>query len=319
MSFKKPFFEMVVAFILFVLPAITFAEETVVGIDEVDVRFLYVQPGQTLHNIVRRLFAHRKTEWPKITNDIVRMNPHAFVDSDPTRMKAGVRLELPQRQKAKKLVKVVADEKHVGNVLLSRGQALAVGRNSQSRKLAVGDHVFVGDKLITGAEGFLRLQMIDDAVLDLRCYSIMVIEDYAIKSISGSNRSVLNLLKGSLKKVTGEIGKWNEDVYELKTPVASIGVRGTEYALRVFQSKGCDGSIDLDDDGLYLAVMKGLVDVSNKAGTTTVARPDTLYIPLPGSVPVDKAFEAGVLSHAETGGSNYWWYLLGVVVLALAL
>lgn len=284
-------------------------------ISKVDVRFLYVQPGQTLHNIVKRLYSHRKSEWPKITKDIVRMNPQAFVNNDATKMKAGVRLELPQRNKTKTVKKF--SKKHVGDVLISRGQALAVAPDSGSRQLEVGDPVFVGDKLITGAEGFLRLHMIDNAVLDLNCYSIMVIEQYAISPSNKNNRSVLNLLEGSLKKVTGEIGKWKEDVYQLKTPVASIGVRGTEYALRVFQSKGCDGKIDLDDDGLYLRVAKGLIDVSNKSGTTTVAKGDTLYIPLPGAAPVDKEIGPGVLESADD--VSHWWYLLGIALLAAAL
>lgn len=82
--------------------------------------------------------------------------------------------------------------------------------------------------------------MIDNAVLDLRFFSIMVIEEYALNDTS--RRSIINLLQGSLKKVTGEMGKLAEDVHALKTPLASIGVRGTEYALRVFQSKGYGGT-----------------------------------------------------------------------------
>ena len=292
-----------------------FAADVVSDVDEVDVRFLYVQPGQTLHNIVKRLYLQRKSEWPKITNDIVRMNPHAFVGGDATKMKAGVRLELPQRQKVGKFTKLA---NHVGDVLQSRGQALAVGRDSKSRKLVPGSHVYVGDKLITGPEGFLRLHMIDDAVLDLRCFSIMVIEDYAIKDTSGSNRSILNLLKGSLKKVTGDIGKWKEDVYQLKTPVASIGVRGTEYALRVFQSKGCDGTIDLDDNGLYLQVAKGLIDVTNRSGSVSVSKGNNLYIPLPDGAPAEKNTWDGILNPMKED-SNFWWYLLAVVALAVAL
>ena len=312
---KKLFSAVLLAAFLSVMSVEVFAADEVRDVDEVDVRFLYVQPGQTLHNIVKRLYLPRKSEWPKITNDIVRMNPHAFVGGDPTRMKAGVRLELPQRQEVGKFTRLT---NHVGDVLQSRGQALAVGRDSKSRKLVPGSHVYVGDKLITGPEGFLRLHMIDDAILDLRCYSIMVIEDYAIKDTSGSNRSILNLLKGSLKKVTGDIGKWKEDVYQLKTPVASIGVRGTEYALRVFQSKGCGGTIDLDDDGLYLQVAKGLIDVTNRSGSVAVSKGNNLYIPLPGGAPAEKSIWDGILNPMEED-SNFWWYLLAVVALAAAL
>jgi len=305
-------------------PSVFADEAGVVDINKVDVRYLYVQPGQTLHNIVKRLYANRKSEWPRITQDIVRMNPHAFTNNDATKMKAGVRLELPQRNKPKKLVKVKSAKKHVGDVLISRGQAFAVAPDSKSRQLSVGAHVFVGDKLITGSDGFLRLQMIDNAVLDLSCYSIMVIEEYALTPSNENNKSVLNLLEGSLKKITGEIGKWKEDVYQLKTPVASIGVRGTEYALRVFQSKGCDGKIDLDDDGLYLRVAKGLIDVSNKSGTTSVAKGDTLYIPLPDAAPVEKVIEPGVFepvtkAEEEETTSYWWWYLLAIGLYALAI
>ncbi len=286
------------------------------------IRYLYVQPGQTLHNIVRRLYPERKIEWPRLRTDIVRLNPHAFIDADETRMKAGVRLTLPVRNVLKPTPAYPRAKKQVGEVIATRGRAIAVGKDKISRKLTAGNGVYLGDKLITGEDGFLRLRMIDNALLDLRCFSIMVIENYDLKTTS--RKSVLNLLQGSLRKVTGEIGKWSEDVYELKTPVASVGVRGTEYALRVFQSKGCDGSIDTADDGLYLKVIKGLVDVHNSAASTSVAKGDTVYIPLPDKAPVDKVIADKVIvtedgSQPTEEESSYWWWLLGAVALLAVL
>ena len=293
-----------------------------VASDEIkaDIRFLYVQPGQTLHNIVRRLYPERPGDWEKLKQQIVRENPHAFIDGDETRMKAGVRLELPRRMVIKPRP-IAHKPKQVGEVILTRGQAIAVGQDKISRDLQIGDGVFVGDKIITGEDGFIRLMMVDNARLDLRCYSIMVIEKYELQP---SNRSsILNLLQGSLRKVTGEIGKWKEDLYELKTPIASVGVRGTEYALRVFQSKGCDGSIDTDDDGLYIKVIDGLVNVHNKAADTAVAKNDTLYIPLPDKAPVEKDIKPGVIEPLEetedSSVSPWWWAVLGVIVIALAI
>ena len=286
-----------------------------------EIRYLYVQPGQTLHNIVRRLYPERMKEWPQLKQQIVRENPHAFIDGDETRMKAGVRLDLPKRMVLKPRP-IARAPSQVGEVILARGQTIAVNLNKVSRKLGVGDAVFVGDKIITGETGFLRLQMVDNARLDLRCYSIMVIEKYDLQSATRS--SILNLLQGSVRKVSGEIGKWAEDVYELKTPIASVGVRGTEYALRVFQSKGCDGSIDTDDDGLYIKVIDGLVDVHNKAASTQVVKNGTLYIPTPDTAPEDKPIQAGVLEPVkeepeEESGVSWWWALLGAIAIALAL
>ncbi|MBE9560520.1 MAG: FecR domain-containing protein [Proteobacteria bacterium] len=308
---------LILLFIIGLNPAVSFAKE----VYDSDIRYLHVQKGQTLHNIVRRLYPQRRKEWQNLTNEIIRLNPHAFVDNDPTKMKADVRLELPKKVVIRSNK---ARLKKVGTVAESSGSVIAVDKRKISRKLAKGDPVYLGDKVITGEEGFVRLKMIDDAVLDLRCFSIMVIEQYALNSTS--RRSILNLLQGSLKKVTGQIGKMTEDVYELKTPVASVGVRGTEYALRVFQSKGCGGTIDADD-GFYLEVIKGLVDVHNVAGSEVIAKGETAYVPLPKVAPKKVEVKPGIIkpvvktevNESEEESSSLWWWLLGIVGIALLI
>lgn len=309
--------------LLIVLAVFSFGPAaTVVAKEEIqaDIRFLYVQPGQTLHNIVRRLYPERPKDWEKLERQIVRENPHAFIGGDATKLKADVRLDLPRRMVVKPRP-IATKPKQVGEVILTRGQVIAVGQDKVSRDLDSGDGVFVGDKIVTGEDGFVRLLMVDDARLDLRCYSIMVIEKYDLQTTRRS--SILKLLQGSLRKISGEIGKSKDDVYEMKTPVASVGVRGTEYALRVFQSKGCDGSVDTEDEGLYVKVIEGLVDVHNKAARTAVAKNDTLYIPLPDKAPVEKDIKPGVIEPVteedDDSVSPWWWAVLGVIALALVL
>jgi len=293
---------------------------------DTEVRYLHVQKGQTLHNIVRRLYPERKREWSKISQDIIRLNPHAFPGGDPAKMKAGVRLNLP-----KKIVMKSAKEQ-VGNVISASGSVVAVDRNKVTRKLGVNYPIYLGDKIITGEDGAVRLKMIDQAVLDLRCYSIMVIEQYALKAANRS--SIINLLQGSLRKVTGTIGDLTGDVYELKTPLASVGVRGTEYALRVFQAKGCGGTVDAED-GMYIKVIDGLVDIKNKGGQAVFARGDTAYVALPDKKPVKKKVAAGIIEprkvapkslpeatvveQPEEESSNVWWWLLGIVAIVLVI
>jgi hypothetical protein len=307
-------------FIFGLNPAVSIAKEAY----NADIRYLHVQRGQTLHNIIRRLYPERKNEWPQLSRDIVRINPHAFVDHDPTKMKAGVRLKLPKKVVVRSQPVKPIKLKKVGTVAESSGNVIAVDRRKVSRKLKKGAPVYLGDKVITGEAGSVRLRMIDDAVLDLRCFSIMVIEEYALNT--SNRRSILNLLQGSLKKVTGQIGKMTEDIYELRTPVASVGVRGTEYALRVFQSKGCGGTIDADD-GFYLEVIKGLVDVHNEAGSQVVAKGETAYVPLPKTAPKKVKVPPGILNpvvkpevnEAEEEGGSLWWWLLGIVGIALLI
>ncbi len=290
------------------------------SLSDIEYRFLYVEPGQTLHNIVSRLYPEQEARWPQLRKEIVHLNPSAFINGKEAGLKAGVRLILPHKDKPKHA------PKRVGDVVQVQGQVVAVGIDKVTRKLAVGDGVYVGDKLVTGEDGYLRLNMIDHAKLDLRCFTIMVIEEYALHDTD--RRSILKLLRGSIHKISGEIGKMRNDIYELQTPVASIGVRGTEYALRVFQSKGCGGTVDTDD-GLFLKVIKGLVAVTNHAASTVVAKGNQLYIPLPDAKPVAKAIPPGVFKpvakpvekkpEVKKEGTSWWWYVLGVVLIAAAM
>jgi hypothetical protein len=306
-------------------PAAVFAEDDY----SADIRYLHVQKGQTLHNIIKRLYPQRVKEWPKLTSDIVRLNPHAFVNNDPTRLKADVRLELPKKIVVHAVPAKPFKRKQVGTVAEISGRVIAVDKRKVSRKLAKDFPVYLGDKIITGEDGFVRLRMIDEATLDLRCFSIMVIEEYALDTTD--RRSILNLLQGSLRKITGKIGKLTEDVYELRTPLASVGVRGTEYALRVFQSKGCGGTVDADD-GLYLEVIKGLVDVHNEAGKEVIARGETAYVPLPKAQPKKVKIKPGIIKpvekieaiepeilEPEEESSSVWWWLLGIAGIALLI
>ncbi len=285
------------------------------------VRYLHVQKGQTLHSIVRRLYPERVEEWPALRAEIVRRNPAAFIYGDERKILAGSRIVLPGKRQLPTVVKP-PPRKAVGYVTQASGQVIAVDTRNIRRPLVVDAPVYIGDKLITGDDGQLSLQMIDRARLELRCFSIMVIEQYALKA--GSRRSILNLLKGTLKKITGEIGKLAGDWYELKTPLASIGVRGTEYALRVFQSKGCQGAADTGN-GLYLQVARGQVDVSNQTGVMALDTGDSAYVADVDSKPVKQPLRPGVFDampaeEAERPalpGGWFWWLMGGIGLLIL--
>ncbi len=60
-----------------------------------DERVLYIAPGQSLARLVERVYPDRAGEWDRIRQWIVDNNPHAFVDGDPDRLKAEVRVKLP--------------------------------------------------------------------------------------------------------------------------------------------------------------------------------------------------------------------------------
>jgi hypothetical protein len=132
------------------------------------------------------------------------------------------------------------------------------------RPLAQGAAVEGGDTLTTGADGNLQVRFVDDALLMVRPNSRIRVDDY--RAEGSSLHSVMSLIAGSIRTLTGRIGKSRRDTYRLNTPTATIGVRGTDYELRLCQGD-CPAGIA---DGLYLGVTGGEIVARNEAGEFTL-------------------------------------------------
>ena len=285
---------------------------------KVQKRYLYVQPGQTVFSIVKVLYPDQKDQWPEIIKQIVNKNPHAFRNGVAAQIRVGERLVLPSFKstiKASPGVVVYKGPEAVGQVIKARGKTFAISSKNKRRELDIGSEIFIGDRLFTGVKGFMRLRMIDEAKIDLRCNSEMLVEDYQL--LRAGNRSVIYLLKGSLRKITGSIGKVANDIYEMKTPIATVGVRGTDYAIRVLQSHGCDGSLDVNSDGMFVRVNSGAIDLKNKAGTTGLGEGDAAHLTGDNANPQAINVKDGVFDAAEED-SSWWWWLLGILIIAAA-
>ena len=97
-----------------------------------------------------------------------------------------------------------------------------------------GDTFESGATITTGARAFSVLKFEDGQVIALRAKSLLVIDDYAYENgnVAG-NRSHTSLLKGGLRALTGEIGKENREAVSFHTPVATLGIRGTEFVVAI--------------------------------------------------------------------------------------
>jgi hypothetical protein len=86
-----------------------------------------------------------------------------------------------------------------------------------------------------------------------------------------SDTSVIGLLKGTLRSVTGFIGKYNQKNYLIRTPTATIGVRGTDheaYVIPAGDSTGEAGTYDkVNTGGTFIQSPQGRTEVTpNQAG-----------------------------------------------------
>jgi hypothetical protein len=122
--------------------------------------------------------------------------------------------------------------------VVSRGLVNAVSADAE-RVLGQGDVVYVSDKVVTGDKSFAVLQFIDGAKVTVRPNSTVTIEEYAY---TGAEEDVatLNLVEGGLRVITGAMAKNHPDNYKVKTPVALMGVRGTEFSVMLCGDRICD-------------------------------------------------------------------------------
>src|SRR5690606_4009821 len=85
------------------------------------------------------------------------------------------------------------------------------------------------------SRSFAVIRLQDGSRFTLRPNTQFVVEELTANRNSSAN-AVLQLFKGGVRAITGFISKFNKNGYQLKTPVATIGIRGTEFDARL-----CEG------------------------------------------------------------------------------
>lgn len=140
-----------------------------------------------------------------------------------------------------------------GKAIMAQGEVAARSAN-EARPLARRSPVYTQDRVSTGQQSATQLRMIDGGLLSMQAASELSISDYQFDEQTQQGNISMSLIKGGLKTITGALQQ-KPDNYQLTTPVASIGVRGTQY------------EAELIDGDLYLAGWKGIIDITVTAGT----------------------------------------------------
>jgi len=155
-----------------------------------------------------------------------------------------------------------------GKVVLVTGKAAALTPDGKPRKLKRGGPFYEGDTIETQKKSFVKLKYTDGGVMLLRPATKLVVEKYKNPK-KGKGESVSRLVKGGLRAVTGAIAKRDRSKFKLKTPTATMGVRGTDFTVR-FCAGDCGdlgARVAPPADGLYTGVNSGGIDLTNAAGT----------------------------------------------------
>ena len=164
----------------------------------------------------------------------------------------------------------VAERNVAGIIELIEGDVRVFDVDRKPRSAATGDKVYEGESIVTGKDGEVHLTMEDSGFIGVRPDTRMRFTRYQARGET-TDASVIGLLKGAVRSVTGWIAKYNGTSYQIRTPTATIGVRGTDHETLVIpQGQGNDeaGTYDkVNIGGTTLQTKHGKVDVEpDRAG-----------------------------------------------------
>lgn len=151
----------------------------------------------------------------------------------------------------------------VGRVEFAVGGVNVLGQDGIARNLTKGGEINNGDTIQT-IDGRAQIRFSDGGYISLQPNTEFKVEDYAYNGKSdGSEKGFFSLVKGGLRAITGAIGHTNKQAYRVNTPVATIGIRGTEYLAQYNNTKLLvkvgDGAVYLVNSAGDIVLYKGQV------------------------------------------------------------
>ncbi|MDQ2778154.1 MAG: FecR domain-containing protein [Pseudomonadota bacterium] len=121
----------------------------------------------------------------------------------------------------------------VGQVSLLIGQAQVVRADGTSEALHRGSSIRVGDRIETAGNGHVHVHFIDDAAVSVRPGSTLEVQAYRYdKARPELNEVRLTVDKGVSRSISGKATEFDKNRFRLNTPLAAIGVRGTDFIVQ---------------------------------------------------------------------------------------
>ena len=194
-----------------------------------------------------------------------------------------------------------------GTVTQLSGPMMAKKADGKVKILSLKSEVESGDTLVTEKNTYALVKFIDNSEITLKPATTFVVEQFAYQAEQpDGDRASFNLVKGGLRSLSGLLGKRNKEKFSLKTPVATIGIRGTYFTAEYVSAGGYKPPVSSAPKtgsptaptlapGLYTSVTTGQIVVSNPGGTqdivagqfgfTSTSNSPTMLVPKSSSLP----------------------------------
>ncbi len=150
-----------------------------------------------------------------------------------------------------------------GTVDAVTGTASVSDQSGKSVTVIQGQNIYEGQTINTGVDGEVHLITDDSGMIAVRPDTVFRIDEYKAEG-SSADKIFMSLLRGSIRSITGWIGKHNASGYRITTPTATIGIRGTDHETTVRDRT------DGDEAGTYDNVYEGATVLKTQQGSSEV-------------------------------------------------
>lgn len=113
-----------------------------------------------------------------------------------------------------------------------RGDVQLLSADGSTRSAAAGDPVATVDRIVTGADAAASVVLRDGSALMIGPSSRLDVKEFHFDATTQDGGMLMSLLRGSLRMITGLIGKTNPDAVRIETQTATIGIRGTDFIVQ---------------------------------------------------------------------------------------
>ncbi|MEK7820004.1 MAG: FecR domain-containing protein, partial [Pseudomonadota bacterium] len=178
-----------------------------------------------------------------------------------------------------------SDGAPIGQVQNLSGSVFAIRPDGTRVELQVGAPVFQGDVLESGADGAIGVMLADQTTFSMGDNGKMVLDEMIYDPSNQTGSVQMSVVQGVFTFVSGQVAKTDPDAMALKTPVATIGIRGTQVGIDIADGKTMNIVLMEEKDGFVgevvianaggVRVMNSASDFTSVASFSTVALPVT--------------------------------------------
>lgn len=148
----------------------------------------------------------------------------------------------------------------------------------------VGMKVSTGDKIIAGTEARAKVVMQDKNVLNISPNTQIVIEKYVYNENTNEKNVTLNVLYGKVRSTVNQKYDGEKNKFEIKTPSAVAGVRGTDFLTQFNTSTHQAKFVTFEG-----AVAVGQLDSAGKMMNPVIVNPGQFSVASVGTPPTPPA------------------------------